>query len=63
MDETAQRLLISEPKAAIKLSVCPRTMHNLRQDGEIPFVRLRGRVLYSPAALEKWIESKEEGSK
>ena len=60
----ANRLLVSEREAAEILGVSERTMFNMRQDGQVPFVRVRTRVMYSPTALEKWIESRgEEGSK
>ena len=59
----ANRLLVSEPEAAEILGVSERTMFNMRQDGQVPFVRVRTWVMYSPSALEKWIESQEQGPK
>ncbi len=59
--QMANALLISERDAALKLGVSERTMFNMRQDGEVPFVRVRTRIMYSPAALQKWIESRELG--
>ena len=55
--EDEKKLAIPEPEAAEMLSVSGRTMFNMRKDGQIPFFRLRSRIMYSPAALQKWIES------
>ena len=63
MSTTVNALLISERDAAVKLGVSERTLFNMRQDQQVPFVRVRTRVMYSPAALEKWIESREQGLK
>ena len=60
MKTTAQRLLISEPEAAKMLSVCERTLFNLREDKGIPFVRVRSRIMYRVSALEKWLEKNEQ---
>ncbi len=61
--ETEEKLAWTEPVAAKNLSVSERTMFNMRQAGEIPFFRMRSRIMYSPAALQKWIESQELGPK
>ena len=64
MPTTAQPLAIPEREAAELLGVSERTLFNMRQDGQIPFLRMRSRIMYSPAALEKWIENRGvEGSK
>ena len=63
MSTTANELLFSERVTAEKLGVSERTMFNLRQDGQIPFVRVRTRIMYSPTALEKWIESRGEAAR
>ena len=55
--EDEKMFAIPEPEAAKRLSVSERTMFNMRKDGQIPFLRLRSRIMYSPAALQKWIES------
>ena len=56
--EAAKELAIGEPEAAKRISVSERTMFNMRKDGQIPFFKLRNRIMYSPAALAKWIASK-----
>ncbi len=54
------RLLIPIRDAARAVSVSERTLWGLTQPrGPIPCVRLGGRVLYSPAALTRWIEQQE----
>ncbi len=60
MSAIANALLISEREAAEILGVSERTMFNMRQDEQVPFIRLRTRIMYSPAALAKWIESREQ---
>jgi excisionase family DNA binding protein len=52
-------LLVDEPTAAKLLGVSARTLFSMRQRGEIPFVRVSFRVLYSPAALVAWIEARQ----
>jgi len=63
MSTTARRLLISEREAAKMLNLCPRTLFNLRQDGAIPFVRVRTRIMYRVSALELWLDSQEVAAK
>ena len=63
MPSTAQPLAIPEREAAELLGVSERTLFNMRQDGQIPFLRMRSRIMYSPTALEKWIESREVAAK
>lgn len=52
-----ERLLWPEAHAAKMLSVSPRTLFAYRTAGRIPFLKIGGRVLYSPAALAAWVES------
>jgi hypothetical protein len=58
-DAPLQPILIDERQAAEMLGVSARSLFSIRQKGEIPFVRLSCRVLYSPSALAKWIESRQ----
>jgi len=55
---TPTPLLVDERTAAKLLGVSQRTLFTLRSAGQIPHVKLRGRVLYSPPALSKMIEEK-----
>lgn len=55
---TADKLLLSEREAALVLGVSVRHLHSLRKRGDIPYVLLGRRVLYSPAALKAWIENR-----
>ena len=63
METTVKRLIVPEPEAAKMLSVCDRTLFNLRQEGAIPFVRIRSRIMYRVSALEAWLEKNEQGAK
>jgi excisionase family DNA binding protein len=49
------RLLLTEREAAKALSVCQRTLWQLRTDGEIPCVRIGRAVRYRPADLHAWV--------
>lgn len=55
------RLLISAKEAATLLSVSPRTLWALTQQGAVPVVRVGRRTLYSPAALREWIVAASSG--
>jgi hypothetical protein len=51
-------LCLNEKQAAKSLSLCPRTLYNLRRQGRIGFVKLgagKGRVLYPLTALQKFL--------
>ena len=63
MPGTAQQLTISERMAAELLGVSERTLFNLRQDGDIPFIRIRSRIMYRVSALEAWLEKNEQEAK
>ncbi|GAB6166209.1 hypothetical protein JCM19992_22090 [Thermostilla marina] len=52
------KLLLSEREAARALGVSARHLYTLRKRGEVPFVLLGQRVLYSPAALQGWIRER-----
>ncbi len=60
--------LFNEKKAAETLGLSVRTLQRMRQVGGGPvFVRLgptpgRGRVLYQPQELERWVESRRHAS-
>ncbi|MCX7428902.1 MAG: helix-turn-helix domain-containing protein [Planctomycetia bacterium] len=55
------KLLLDVREASAALSISPRTLWSLTSPrGPIPAVRLPGRVLYSRAALERWIAEAEQ---
>lgn len=49
------KLLLTEREAAKALSVCPRTLWQLRTDGEIPCIRFGRAVRYDPSDLRAWV--------
>ena len=60
---TVAPLLLSAREAARLLSISERTLWGLTSPrGPILCVRLRGRVLYSPDALRKWIAEQQEAT-
>lgn len=59
-DDTTPRLLWPTSKTAEAVSLQPQTLRAMRSRGDGPtFVRLSAnRVLYDPADVRKWIESR-----
>lgn len=54
-----QPLLIDERAAANLLGLSPRTVWSLSAAGQIPFVRIGRRKLYSLESLRAWIRQRE----
>ena len=50
--------LLSREQAAKALGICGRNVDYLREAGKLPFVRIGRRVLYAPADIEHFIESR-----
>ena len=53
----SQDRLLTREQAAERLSISTRTLDTLEADGEIRAVRIRGRVLYDPEALDAFIRA------
>lgn len=49
------RLLLSPREAAKALSVCEKTLYNMREAGEIRAVRIGRAIRYSVDELQAWI--------
>lgn len=49
--------LLTEKEAAARLSISPRTLRKLRQDGELHYIRVRSSIRYSPDDLDRYVES------
>jgi hypothetical protein len=59
--DATPKLLLSAREAARLLSISERTLWGLTAPrGPILVVRLRGRVLYSPESLRRWIAEQQE---
>ena len=52
-------LVMNEPQVAAYLSICPRSVRNLRRRRLIPHVRLGGRILYRLAEVNRALEKLE----
>ena len=52
-------LLVSAAAAAELLGVSARTLWSLTHTGDMPFVRMGRRIMYSPESLRSWIASQE----
>ena len=48
-------LLLTGPEAADRLRISERTLYTLREQGEVPAVRIGSRVLYDPRDLAGFI--------
>lgn len=53
-------LLLSIPKAALKLGISESCARQMAYNGEIPVIRIRRRLLVPVKALEEWIENQLE---
>lgn len=56
---TPAAVLWSEREAAAAMGLTPRTLYSLRHTAGLPFVMVRRRVLYRPAALAAWAAARE----
>ncbi len=55
---TAAPLLVDRREAGRLLGVSPSTIDNMRNAGELPSVKLRGRRLFDVADLRRLIEAR-----
>lgn len=58
MADSIQIELKPETYWAEQLNVCSATLARARKRGEIAFVRIGDRVLYSPEHIAQWIRSR-----
>jgi excisionase family DNA binding protein len=49
---------VNETEACRILRVCNRVLAQLRADGEIPYYRVRKRILYQASDLQEYLEKK-----
>lgn len=52
----ADRLTLREDEAAALLGLSRPTLHRLRRNGRLPFVRVGSRVLYRMRDLERFLD-------
>ena len=50
------RSYLSEEEACRVLKCCPRVLADMRANGEIPFYRIKRRILYKASDLNEYIE-------
>ena len=50
-------LYLTDKEVASILKVCRRTLQEYRNDGELPYILLGGKVLYRESDLERVLES------
>ena len=56
-----QPVLIDAAKTAMMLSISPRTLWTMTNDGEVPHVRIGRRVLYPLEGLRRFVEASTQG--
>lgn len=54
-------LVLTEEEAARALKISVRKLADMRRRGEVPFMRLGGRVVYPITYLETWISENVAG--
>jgi excisionase family DNA binding protein len=54
-DKSNEKLFYTERELAEKLQVTVRTIYNMRRDGQIPHMKLRGTVRYPVDQIKQWI--------
>ena len=55
-----RKLAWSDVELARRLGISARLVYTLREEEGLPFVRLRGRIVYLPAAVEAWLAARLE---
>lgn len=58
VEAAEDRLLVNAKMACALLAISARTLWSLTASGEVPHVRIRRSVRYSPTDLAAWIESR-----
>ncbi len=54
MSEEIRKYAYTEPELLERLPFSPKTLYNMRQANEIPFIKIRGRVLYPVEQIDRW---------
>ena len=63
MTDTPAPLLVAEPEARRLLgNLSAKTLYLLRRNQELPHIKVGSRTLYSPADLQRWIETRKRGN-
>ena len=57
-DIVIEPLTVNVKTAAKMLGVCEKTIRNLTKSGELPVVRILGRVLYRPEDLTEFVRQR-----
>ncbi len=61
LPQTTAKVLLSRHEAAARLSISVATLDRLTRAGELPRVKLPGKVLYRPESLDEFARRKETG--
>ena len=56
MDKTNKKEFYSKLELAMKIQVCVRTIDKLMSDGQISYLKVRGRVIFSQEDLDAYVD-------
>ena len=56
MDKTNKKEFYNKLELAMKMGICVRTLDKLMSDGQISFLKVRGRVIFSQLDLDSYVE-------
>ena len=57
--DSAGHILLTKRQAAEALNISEGTIDRWRADAGLPYLKIDGRVLFRPAALEEWAAARE----
>ena len=56
MNKENKKEFYSKLELAMKMGICVRTLDKLMSDGQISFLKVRGRVIFSQLDLDSYVE-------
>ena len=56
MDKTNKKEFYSKLELAMKIGICVRTLDKLMSDGQISYIKIRGRVIFSQEDLDAYVD-------
>jgi excisionase family DNA binding protein len=55
VQETVQRITLSVNEVATLIGVSTTTMYTLVREGQVPFKKVRSRILFNRGQIEAWL--------
>ena len=56
MDKSNKKEFYNKLELAMKIGICVRTIDKLMSDGQISYLKVRGRVIFSQLDLDAYVE-------